>query len=382
MKSWYKIVIPVVIVVAVVGGYLIFSKPQVVTQPAKNNQVQEVDKTASENTSAAQEVASADTPDIVISKENLHMSDVPLPDKNVVEKVQAELFKDVKKEDLEKAKKTVHELHMSFESGFVYEAENWIKKYSDPNSPGWVFWEKTGTIEIPGYTEKVYNERDGKWYIQQLEEVKTTFAGKTAFADDIAKAQELIDEAVKNHDIKSLWYAHQVLHDIDYWVLNYPIQYPKGVAAPPDWKGVETYFGVIKTIEGLYQTALAGYIYDEQTGRYINKTTGVWYVIKDGYKVIPSEEYFDPDKVGIPSGINISNRPNDVWELKEVREITVQSGDTLVDIINPYFMNEHFRMDYEWYAKQVLELNNIADPHFIKAGDTLKIPIYIDKEAE
>ncbi|MDK2839926.1 MAG: hypothetical protein PWQ83_1498, partial [Thermosipho sp. (in: thermotogales)] len=62
MKSWYKIVIPVVIVVAVVGGYLIFSKPQVVTQPAKNNQVQEVDKTASENTSAAQEVASADTP--------------------------------------------------------------------------------------------------------------------------------------------------------------------------------------------------------------------------------------------------------------------------------------------------------------------------------
>lgn len=130
------------------------------------------------------------------------------------------------------------------------------------------------------------------------------------------------------------------------------------------------------------QEIVDGYIYDEQTGRYINKTTGVWYVIKDGYKVIPSEEYFDPDKVGIPSGINISNRPNDVWELKEVREITVQSGDTLVDIINPYFMNEHFRMDYEWYAKQVLELNNIADPHFIKAGDTLKIPIYIDKEAE
>jgi len=130
------------------------------------------------------------------------------------------------------------------------------------------------------------------------------------------------------------------------------------------------------------QELVDGYIYDEQTGRYINKTTGVWYIVKNGYKVIPPEEYFDPDKVGIPSGINISNRPNDVWELKEIREITIKSGDTLVDIINPYFMNEHFRMDYEWYAKQVLELNNIADPHFIKAGDTLKIPIYIDKEAE
>ena len=71
-----------------------------------------------------------------------------------------------------------------------------------------------------------------------------------------------------------------------------------------------------------------------------------------------------------------------MWELKEIREITVKSGDTLVDIINPYFMNKHFRMNYEWYAKQILKLNNIADHHFIKAGDALKIPIYIDKEAK
>ena len=129
-------------------------------------------------------------------------------------------------------------------------------------------------------------------------------------------------------------------------------------------------------------SALEGYIYDEQTGRYINETTGIWYIVENGYKVIPPEEYFDPDKVGIPSGINISNRPDDVWELKEIREITIKSGDTLVDIINPYFMNEHFRMNYEWYAEQVLKLNNITDPHYIKAGNTLKIPIYIDKGAK
>lgn len=76
-----------------------------------------------------------------------------------------------------------------------------------------------------------------------LKKVNAAFAGKTTFVDDITKAQELIDEAVKNHDIKCLWYAHQVLCDLDYWVLNYPIQYPKGTAAPPDWKGVEAYFG-------------------------------------------------------------------------------------------------------------------------------------------
>lgn len=41
MKRWYKIVIPVVIVAVAAGGYLIFSKPEITTQPAKNNQVQD-----------------------------------------------------------------------------------------------------------------------------------------------------------------------------------------------------------------------------------------------------------------------------------------------------------------------------------------------------
>lgn len=58
--------------------------------------------------------------------------------------------------------------------------------------------------------------------------------------------------------------------------------------------------------------------------------------------------------------------------------MTVQPGDTLVEIINPYFMNRHFRMNEEWYSKRILELNNITDPRFIRAGDTLKIPVYTD----
>jgi len=122
---------------------------------------------------------------------------------------------------------------------------------------------------------------------------------------------------------------------------------------------------------------LEGYTYDEQAGRYINETTGVWYIVENGYRVIPPEEYFDPDKVGIPSAINISNRPDDVWELKEIRDITVKEGDTLSAIITQYSMN-HFRMNRDWYSRQVIELNNITDPHFIRVGDTLKIPIYID----
>ncbi|GFR34787.1 hypothetical protein [Thermobrachium celere] len=46
------------------------------------------------------------------------------------------------------------------------------------------------------------------------------------------------------------------------------------------------------------------------------------YVIENGYKTIPPEKYF-PKEIGIPDGINISERPNDVWELSEIREVTI-----------------------------------------------------------
>ncbi len=124
---------------------------------------------------------------------------------------------------------------------------------------------------------------------------------------------------------------------------------------------------------------LDGYSYNEQTERYINNTTGVWYIVdENGYKLIPAEQYFDPDRVGPFEAINIADRPDYVWEISEILDITVQPGDTLVEIINPYFMNEHFRINPDWYTKQILELNNIFDSHFIQAGDTLKLPIYID----
>lgn len=126
--------------------------------------------------------------------------------------------------------------------------------------------------------------------------------------------------------------------------------------------------------------ALEGYSYDEQTGHYINHTTGVWYIIENGYRVIPPEQYLDRETIGPIEGIGIANRPNDVWVLKEVRDVTILPGDSLAEMITPYYMgfDDHFRIDPKWYTQQVLELNNITDPHFIRADDILKMPIYID----
>ena len=127
---------------------------------------------------------------------------------------------------------------------------------------------------------------------------------------------------------------------------------------------------------------LEGYVYDEQTGRFINRNTGIWYIVDEkGYRVIPPEQYIDFAKTEAPEGINIYNRPNDVWELHSRKYITVKEGDTLGNIITQYAIN-HPRMNRDWYSKQILEINNITDPNSIKINDVLNIPIYIDNGSE
>lgn len=46
--------------------------------------------------------------------------------------------------------------------------------------------------------------------------------------------------AFKFHDIGNLFSVHEVIHDYDYYVVNYPISFS---TAPPDWGGLDDYFG-------------------------------------------------------------------------------------------------------------------------------------------
>jgi hypothetical protein len=48
------------------------------------------------------------------------------------------------------------------------------------------------------------------------------------------------ENAVKNHDLGSIFTVHEVIHDWDYYVINYPISYS---IEPPDWGGIDEYFG-------------------------------------------------------------------------------------------------------------------------------------------
>ena len=50
-------------------------------------------------------------------------------------------------------------------------------------------------------------------------------------------------EAISNHDLGAVFAVHEYIHDYDYYVINYPVQYSM---TPPDWGGIDEYFGRIE----------------------------------------------------------------------------------------------------------------------------------------
>lgn len=54
-----------------------------------------------------------------------------------------------------------------------------------------------------------------------------------------------IEKACDNHDISALFKAHEFIHDMDYFAVNYP-KYCK--TPPADWAGTEVYFGAVENI--------------------------------------------------------------------------------------------------------------------------------------
>jgi len=158
----------------------------------------------------------------------LHDSTLPLPDATTCKQAQKRALSGLGTDQVKTVQTQIHETHLYFEMEFV--DENMVKRLRSPSSQYWEAWEHLGTIQYPG-SVPIYNETDGDTVIADLEKVRV-LEKDPAFQSDIVKMQELVRQAVQNHDLTKFVELHQMLHDFDYWVVNYPIYYPK--LAPPD----------------------------------------------------------------------------------------------------------------------------------------------------
>ena len=83
----------------------------------------------------------------------------------------------------------------------------------------------------------------GFWeYRDQLKELNELTLNNKLHAI-LDSALNKIQNGIDNHDLSECFEAHKIVHDLDYWIVNYPIG--SFYAAPVDWGGLDCYYGLI-----------------------------------------------------------------------------------------------------------------------------------------
>lgn len=171
----------------------------------------------------------------------LHDSDLQIPSKGICLAAQKQAFSGMSKAEIELVQTTIREWHMELEWEFVN--NNMRENLQDPDSQYWEAWEHTGVIHYD-YISFV-NDYDGATIINSLQKLVDVVKDSDLQAD-LREMQQIIQSAVEHHSIDDLDTLHRMLHDCDYWLVNYPAY----LETPPgDWDGINVYFDCLESLK-------------------------------------------------------------------------------------------------------------------------------------
>lgn len=169
----------------------------------------------------------------------LHQSDIDLPEKELCLDFQNQALLDLNDEEKKIASEELREAHIMIE---ILLLEN-VSYLKEPDSPYW-YPCITGEEFVDPFSGEVYinGEYSFNGVSEKIQNVANTIKNEKVknflqiICDDLQSASD-------NHDIGSLFIVHEKIHDCDYWGINYPAYFE--LLAPPDWKGLEKYFGYL-----------------------------------------------------------------------------------------------------------------------------------------
>ena len=147
---------------------------------------------------------------------------------------------DLSPEDREYVEENILRLHWCIESDLI----NHFYMASDisPDSEAW-----GAIIDLPDDNVNTYY--GAPEIIDDLRDIEAV-VDKESFSAVIDEIIFNIEKVEKKRDfeaVEGLYQAHQELHDLSYWAINYPL--PTLDHSPPDWHGIFVYFGTLDDIE-------------------------------------------------------------------------------------------------------------------------------------
>lgn len=168
----------------------------------------------------------------------LHRSELEKPEAKLCLNWQQKALAGLSEAQKEEVCKTFRNLHNHIEMFLLGS----VSSLKEPDS---VYWEKFELERDEVYTDPFTGTQviDNGYYIITDMFDTLIFAIKdvdTKTAVSVMK-QDYIN-AIKKHDIGSVFTVHEFIHDYDYYAVNYPVQYDLD---PPDWGGIKIYFGRI-----------------------------------------------------------------------------------------------------------------------------------------
>ncbi len=168
----------------------------------------------------------------------LHKSDLEIPDREYSRSIRAKALSGLSGETAQAVKKELWNIHCNMEDFLLAN----VTRLKDPDSKVWDF------VLYGGHhpDEPVYSPKGFSNILSDLKNLIDTVKDETTVAT-LTKVSEDLTIAFEGHDIGLIFIAHEYIHDLDYFAIDYP-KYCD--TPPPDWAGVEVYFGRLQQIYG------------------------------------------------------------------------------------------------------------------------------------
>lgn len=170
----------------------------------------------------------------------LHDSSNEMPGEELCNSAAEIFFADMANDDIKSIRKEIRAAHYAVEE-FLLENVTLLKS---ENSVYWNYLE-SGEIFIDPIADY---ERSIKVNITVGEALKTAIKSVNDSKAEalLKKALKIWNDAVKSHDLDELFTAHEYIHDIDYFCVNYPTHYVYDINV--DFQGIDDYFSHITEI--------------------------------------------------------------------------------------------------------------------------------------
>lgn len=167
----------------------------------------------------------------------LHNSDLELPSEEKCKKMQEKAINGLNENQVEEISRKLREAHTTMEFLLI----NGTKNLKQSNSIYWDLYNEAEAITEPTGEELEFSKDSCfRATANNIMDIVNIIKDEEAVGLFNSIYEEL-NKAMENKDIAELFETHKQIHDLDYWIINYPAHFD--VAPAPDWEGIETYFG-------------------------------------------------------------------------------------------------------------------------------------------